>query len=111
MDSTDYQLMEPVVNTDPATALKRLEDLACQITRLASDFRKGVDELREAVNRQSEKFQREKDAAVLAARVEAQVAALQPDGSSDSTLQPALDDNQKKVGVLRCCHCEANFLF
>lgn len=99
LDSTDYQLMEPVVNSDPAASLKRLEDIACQITRLAGDFRKGVDELRETISRQTEKFQREKDAAVLAARVEAQVAALQPDGSSDSTLQPALDDNQKKVNI------------
>lgn len=47
---------------------------------------------------QTDKFQREKDAAVLAVRVEAQVAALQPDGNPDSTLQPSLDnEHQKKV--------------
>lgn len=89
--------MEPVVNADPITLLKRLEDVSSQMTRLSGEFRKGVEELRESICKQSERFQREKDAAVLAARVEAQVAALQPD-AGDSTLQPALDnDNQKKV--------------
>lgn len=98
LDSTDYQLMEPVGNVDPSTQLKRLEDMAVQINRLAVDFRRGIGELRETLSRQEEKFQREKEAAVLAARVEAQVAALQPEGNGDSTLQPALDsDNQKKV--------------
>lgn len=97
LDSTDYQLMEPVVNADPLTLLKRLEDVSSQMTRLSGEFRKGVEELRESICKQSDRFQREKDAAVLAARVEAQVAALQPD-ATDSTLQPALDnDNQKKV--------------
>lgn len=86
------------MNTDPTATLKRLEDVSFQISRLSVEFRRGLEELRETVNRQQDKFQREKDAAVLAARVEAQVAALQPDGGSDSTLQPALDsDNQKKV--------------
>ncbi|XP_018567667.1 deformed epidermal autoregulatory factor 1 [Anoplophora glabripennis] len=101
LDSTDYQLMEPVGNVDPSTQVKRLEDMAIQISRLATDFRRGIEELKETLSRQEEKFQREKEAAVLAARVEAQVAALQPDGNNDSTLQPALDsDNQKK-----CANC------
>ncbi|KAJ8973074.1 hypothetical protein NQ317_002290 [Molorchus minor] len=106
LDSNDYQLMEPLGNVDPSAHLKRLDDIACQINRLAIDFRRGVEELRETIGRQTEKFQREKDAAILAARVEAQVAALQPDGNADSTLQPALDnDNQKK-----CANCNREAL-
>lgn len=99
LDSTDYQLMDTVVDTDPLTLLKRLEEVGSQITRLSGEYRKGVEDLRDAMNKQLERFQREKDAAVLAARVEAQVAALQPD-PADSTLHPALDnDNQKKVHI------------
>lgn len=98
LDSNEYQLMEPISNVDPATALKRLEEIASSITRLAGEFRRGIEEVKDMMSRQSEKFQRDKDAAVLAARVEAQVAALQPDGTTDSTLQPALDnEHQKKV--------------
>ncbi|KAJ8919953.1 hypothetical protein NQ315_006482 [Exocentrus adspersus] len=101
LDSTDYQLIEPVGSIDPSTQLKRLEEMAVQMNRLAIDFRRGIEELRETISRQDEKYQREKEAAVLQARVEAQVAALQPEGSGDSTLQPALDsDNQKK-----CANC------
>lgn len=85
-------------NGDISSLLKRLEDIALQVNRSAIDFRRVLEELREACSRQNEKSQREKEAAVLAARVEAQVAALQPDNNADSTLQPALDnDNQKKV--------------
>ncbi|KAJ8948345.1 hypothetical protein NQ318_019330 [Aromia moschata] len=106
LDSTDYQLMEPVGNVDPSAQLKRLEDMTCQMNRLIIDFRRGIEELRETIGRQADKFQREKDAAILAARVEAQVAALQPEGSADSTLQPALDnDNQKK-----CANCNREAL-
>lgn len=101
LDSNEYQLMEPVSNADPTVILKRLEDIAANINRLAGEFRRGIEEVRDAWKSQSDKFQREKDAAVLAARVEAQVAALQPDGNSDSTLQPALDnEHQKKVFYL-----------
>lgn len=97
LDSTDYQMMD-VSNVDPQTQLKRLEEIAVQVNRLSVEFRKGLEEMKEALARQQEKQQREKDAAILAARVEAQVAALQPDNNADSTLQPALDnDNQKKV--------------
>lgn len=102
LDSNEYQLMEPLNNVDPTTALKRLEEIAGSITRLAGEFRRGIEEVKDMISRQNEKFQRDKDAAVLAARVEAQVAALQPDGSADSTLQPALDnEHQKKVGFSR----------
>lgn len=98
LDSNEYQLVEAMSSTDPMTTIKRLEDVALTVCKLAGDFKKGLEELREAMNRQNEKFQREKEAAVLAARVEAQVAALQTDGNSDSTLQPALDnEHQKKV--------------
>lgn len=90
--------MEPLSNVDPTTALKRLEDIASSICRLMGEFRRGIEEVKDNINRQTEKFQRDKDAAVLAARVEAQVAALQPDGTTDSTLQPSLDgEHQKKV--------------
>lgn len=101
LDSTDYQLIEPMGATvDTHTQIKRLEEIALQINRLALEFRRGLEDLKENVNRQSEKFQREKDTAVLAARVEAQVAALQPEGTTDSTLQPAMDnENHKKVSI------------
>lgn len=57
-----------------------------------------MEELKESLNRQQERFQREKEAAVLAARVEAQVAALGNEGNAgDSTLQQIDTDNQKKV--------------
>lgn len=107
LDSTDYQLIEPVGgNGDPMAKLKRLEDIANQITRLGVEFHRGLDDLREAFNKQADKFQREKEAAILAARVEAQMAALQPDNNSDSTLQPAMDnDNQKK-----CANCNREAL-
>ncbi|KAF7270928.1 deformed epidermal autoregulatory factor 1 isoform X2 [Rhynchophorus ferrugineus] len=105
LDSNEYQLIEPVVSTEPLVQLKRLEDIALQISRLSSDFRRGVDELRDNLNRQQEKFQREKDAAILAARVEAQVAALGPDGNGDSTLQQIDTDNQKK-----CANCNREAL-
>lgn len=98
LDSTDYQLMEPATPQDPAVHMKRLEEIASNIGRLSGEFRRGMEELRELLKCQADKFQRDKESAVLAARVEAQVAALQPD-NSDSTLQPALDnENQKKVG-------------
>lgn len=100
IESTEYQLMDPVPgNVDHGTTLKRLEDIACNISRMSGEFRRGIEELKEAWKMQAEKSQRDKEAAVLAARVEAQVAALQPEGNSDSTLQPALDnEHQKKVG-------------
>lgn len=57
-----------------------------------------MEELKESMSRQQERFQREKEAAVLAARVEAQVAALGTDSNAgDSTLQQIDTDNQKKV--------------
>lgn len=57
------------------------------------------------MSRQQERFQREKEAAVLAARVEAQVAALGTDGNAgDSTLQQIDTDNQKKVEINRNYH-------
>lgn len=65
-----------------------------------NNFR-GVEELKESVSRQQERFQREKEAAVLAARVEAQVAALGTDSNAgDSTLQQIDTDNQKKVETI-----------
>ncbi|CAG9856068.1 unnamed protein product [Phyllotreta striolata] len=107
LDSNDYQLIEPMGSSlDPQQQIKRLEDIALQINRLALEFRRGLDDLKENVSRQSEKFQREKDAAILAARVEAQVAALQPEGGSDSTLQPSVDgENHKK-----CANCNREAL-
>ncbi|CAG9816126.1 unnamed protein product [Phaedon cochleariae] len=106
LDSSDYQLIEPVGPVDPHFQIKRLEDIAMEINKLAQEFRRGLTELKDTVSRQTDKFQREKDAAVLAARVEAQVAALQPENHSDSTLQPALDnDNQKK-----CANCNREAL-
>lgn len=92
--------MEPTPPSDPNVALRRLEEMSNNMMRLASEFRRVVDEARELCARQVERFSRDREAAVLAARVEAQVAALQPDSATtaDSTLQPALDnDNHKKV--------------
>lgn len=100
LDSNDYPLVETTNTSDPYVILKRLEETSGKITKLAGEFRRGVDELKDAICRQTEKFQREKDAAVLAARVEAQVAALQPDGNTDSTLQPALDNEHHKKVIL-----------
>lgn len=106
LDSSDYQLMESVNLFDPVMTIKKLEDIASQVTRLSNEFRRGLDDLRESINKQNEKNQRDKEAAILAARVEAQVAVLQPDGTSDSTLQPALDnENQKK-----CANCNREAL-
>lgn len=69
--------------------------------RLAGEFKRAVEQAKDLCARQVDRLQREKDSEVLAARVAAQVAALQPDGSGalpDSTLQPALDnEHQKKV--------------
>ncbi|KAG5863768.1 Deformed epidermal autoregulatory factor 1, partial [Gonioctena quinquepunctata] len=105
LDSSDYQLIEPMGSVDTQSQIKRLEDIALQINRLAMDFRRGLEELKDNINRQQDKFQREKEAAILAARVEAQVAALQPE-ANDSTLQPAMDnDNQKK-----CANCNREAL-
>ncbi|XP_023014021.1 deformed epidermal autoregulatory factor 1 [Leptinotarsa decemlineata] len=105
LDSNDYQLIEPMGSVDPQCQIKRLEDIAVQMNRLAMDFRRGLEELKDNMSRQNDKFQREKEAAILAARVEAQVAALQPEGN-DSTLQPAMDnDNQKK-----CANCNREAL-
>nr|CAH7749059.1 unnamed protein product [Callosobruchus chinensis] len=106
LDSDDYQLIEPVPAIDPMIQLKRLEDMACQINRLALDFRRGVDDLRETLSKQNDKFQREKDAAILAARVEAQVAALQPEAANDSTLQPTLDGDS----IRKCANCNREAL-
>ncbi|GJQ79459.1 putative DNA- binding protein [Trypoxylus dichotomus] len=106
LDSNEYQLMDSVSYTDPTIALKRLEDIAQAITRLISEFKKGIEEMKQMIDRQNEKFQRDKEAAVLAARVEAQVAALQPDGNTDSTLQPALDNEHQK----KCANCNREAL-
>lgn len=77
-----------------------MEEIAHQINRLSVDFRRGIEELKDSINRQNENFKREKEAAILATRVEAQVAALQNDSNNDSTLQPALDnENHKKVRI------------
>lgn len=97
IDSNEYQLVDTSCS-DPMAILKKLDNVATSVNRLAGEFKRGIEELKTAIIRQNEKFQREKDAAVLAARVEAQVAALQPDGSTDSTLQPSLEnETQKKV--------------
>ncbi|XP_044732644.1 deformed epidermal autoregulatory factor 1 isoform X2 [Chrysoperla carnea] len=108
LDPNDYQLMEPTPPSDPNVALRRLEEMSNNMMRLASEFRRVVDEARELCVRQVERFSRDREAAVLAARVEAQVAALQPDSATtaDSTLQPALDnDNHKK-----CANCNRDAL-
>ncbi|XP_019760734.1 deformed epidermal autoregulatory factor 1 isoform X2 [Dendroctonus ponderosae] len=106
LDSNDYQLMEPAVTTDPTVYVKKLEEISHQITRLSGEYRRVLDDLRESVTRQQEKFQKEKDSAVLAARVEAQVAALGTDGNNtDSTLQQIDTDNQKK-----CANCNREAL-
>lgn len=98
LDSNDYQLVESAAASNDASAiLKRLEETSAKMGRLAAGFRRGIEELKEAMSRQSEKHQRDKDAAVLAARVEAQVAALQPDGAADSTLQQLDNEHHKKV--------------
>ncbi|XP_045464816.1 deformed epidermal autoregulatory factor 1 [Harmonia axyridis] len=106
LDSTDYQLMDSVTLVDPVLSLRKLEDIANQINRLSSEFRRGLDELKETINRQNDKFQRDKEEAILAARVEAQVAVLQPDGTTDSILQPSIDNENHK----KCANCnrEAN---
>ncbi|KAL3276270.1 hypothetical protein HHI36_020984 [Cryptolaemus montrouzieri] len=89
LDSTDYQLMDTVTILDPILSVRKLEEIATQMQRLSGEFRRA-----------------EKEAAVLAARVEAQVAVLHPDGGTDSTLQPALDnENQKK-----CANCNREAL-
>ncbi|XP_072401205.1 deformed epidermal autoregulatory factor 1 [Diabrotica undecimpunctata] len=106
LDSNDYQLIEPVGNIDPQMQIKRLEEIALQINRLALEFRRGMEDLKDTMNRQSEKYQREKEAAILAARVEAQVAALQPEGSSDTTLQPSMDNENHK----KCANCNREAL-
>ncbi|KAL1517679.1 hypothetical protein ABEB36_001414 [Hypothenemus hampei] len=106
LDSNDYQLMEPVVTSDPTIYLKKLEEISNQISRLSGEYRKSLEELKESMNRQQERFQREKESAVLAARVEAQVAALGSEGSNgDSTLQQIDNDNQKK-----CANCNREAL-
>lgn len=127
LDSTEYQLMDAgtAVAADPGTALRRLDELSTSMTRLAAEFKRAVDEARELCGRQVERLQREKDSAVLAARVEAQVAALQPDtATNDSTLQPSLDhEHQKKVNhsllycaslhtisYLQCANCNREAL-
>lgn len=110
--------MEPAITADPTAYVKKLEEISHQMTRLSGEYRRYffrfifraqmesgfillfrvLDDLRESVTRQQEKFQKEKDSAVLAARVEAQVAALGTDGNNtDSTLQQIDTDNQKKV--------------
>lgn len=107
LDSTEYQLMDSNQPCDPNLALRRLEELSANMVRLAGEFKRVVDEAKDLCARQVEKMQREKDSAVLAARVEAQVAALQPDASGnlpDSTLQPSLDsEHQKKVLYIINC--------
>ncbi|XP_066254445.1 deformed epidermal autoregulatory factor 1 isoform X1 [Euwallacea similis] len=106
LDSEDYQLMETVVTSDPAGCIKKLEDISNQITRLSGEYRRGIEELKEVISRQQERFQRERESAVLAARVEAQVAALGSDGNNaDSTLQQIDTDNQKK-----CANCNREAL-
>lgn len=93
--------MEQTTPSDPSTAFRRLDELSANMVRLAGEFKRVVEEAKDLCARQVERLQREKDAAVLAARVEAQVAALQPDAAGnlpDSTLQPSLDnEHQKKV--------------
>ncbi|XP_056643403.1 deformed epidermal autoregulatory factor 1-like [Diorhabda carinulata] len=106
LDSTDYQLIETVGNADPQTQIKRLEEIALQINRLALEFRRGIEDLKDTMSRQNEKFHRDKEAAILAARVEAQVAALQPESNSDSTLQPAIDNENHK----KCANCNREAL-
>ncbi|KAF5278968.1 hypothetical protein FQA39_LY05646 [Lamprigera yunnana] len=106
LDSNEYQLMEPVSNIDPNVTLKRLEEMASNIMRMASEFRRGIEEIKEAWKNQTDKFQQEKESAVLAARVEAQVAALQPDGGSETTLQPSLDGEHQK----KCANCNREAL-
>lgn len=109
LDPTEYQLLDTGTTADPSTALRRLEMLATDMARISGEFRKALDEARELCARQVERMQREKDSAVLAARVEAQVAALQPDSTgatAENTLQPALDhENQKK-----CANCNREAL-
>ncbi|XP_050311795.1 deformed epidermal autoregulatory factor 1 [Anthonomus grandis grandis] len=105
LDSNDYQMMEPIVSSDPAVYVKKLEEISSQITRLGAEYRRTVEELKESVGRQQEKFQREKEAAILAARVEAQVAALGSDNNGDSTLQQIDTDNHKK-----CANCDREAL-
>lgn len=102
LDSSEY-LME-TTGSDPVPILRRLTEISGAITRLAAEFKRGVEELKCIHSKQSDQFQREKEAAVLAARVEAQVAALQPD--NDNTLQPALDNEAHK----KCANCNREAL-
>ncbi|XP_022911844.1 deformed epidermal autoregulatory factor 1 [Onthophagus taurus] len=103
LDSNEYPIEE---NSDPVVTLKRLENIALSVCRMMSELKKGIEDVKENVNRQKERFQREKDVAVVAARVEAQVAALQPDNNADSTLQPSLDNDHVK----KCANCNREAL-
>ncbi|CAG9763190.1 unnamed protein product [Ceutorhynchus assimilis] len=105
LDSNDYQLMEPIAVLDPGVYIKKLEEISNQINRLSGEYKRCVDDLKESVMRQQEKHEREKESAILAARVEAQVAALGSEGNGDPTLQQLDTDNQKK-----CANCNREAL-
>lgn len=71
--------------------LKRLEDIGQNLSRLSSEFKQCVEDVRLVSTRQLERLEQERASAILAASVDAQVEAEQV------TLHNVDESESKKV--------------
>lgn len=88
---------------DPMQSFKKLENLSTTLMQLSNEIRKCVNSSRDYFFKTIRQLESERDAALIANRVENQVTILQ---SGDECLQPAVDnENQKK-----CANCNREAL-
>ncbi|XP_047543933.1 deformed epidermal autoregulatory factor 1 isoform X1 [Vanessa atalanta] len=108
--NTDYHLLaSPEANPDPIPVLpdmnkvlKRLEDIGQNLTRLSSEFKQCVEDVRVVSTRQLERLEQERTSAILAASVDAHVEAEQV------SLHNVDESESKKVFQCANCNREAS---
>ncbi|XP_046977317.1 deformed epidermal autoregulatory factor 1 isoform X3 [Vanessa cardui] len=108
--NTDYHLLaSPEANPDPIPVLpdmnkvlKRLEDIGQNLSRLSSEFKQCVEDVRVVSTRQLERLEQERTSAILAASVDAHVEAEQV------SLHNVDESESKKVFQCANCNREAS---
>lgn len=77
--------------------MERLKSLLAQMTKTTNEFRRCLNEVRDTHARQLDRMQRERDAALLAARVHGDV----DDATNINQMQGVEIANTKKVCVMK----------
>lgn len=103
-----FYLFNELVLAESSVPMERLKNLCAQMTKTSNEFRRCLSEVKEIHTRQIDRVQRERDAALLAARVHADV----DDANNINQMQGVEIANTKKVksgsisDILLCFLCE-----